>query len=214
MERMGLENMLEEAIRFGKKLGQYGLIDGSGGNLSFRTSRGLVITKAGALLDELTPEDFVELDLEEAHPWASSDLRIHQLIYHDQDTSHQVVIHGHGVYNVLLSLDQWEIAPVNLEGKVVLKRVGIVEGEFHSEDLTRKVAREVADRGLVVVRGHGFYAAGTNFKEAFNRAAFLEHSCKILFLRQLASKSEEQGGGNAGSIAEPAKEIGKVEGKT
>lgn len=208
------ENMLEEAIRFGRKLGQYGLIDGSGGNLSFRTPRGLVITKAGVLLDELTPEDFVELDLEWTHPQASSDLLVHQLIYRDQDTQYRVVVHGHGVYNVLLSLDRWELVPVDLEGKVVLEKVQIVEGEFRSEELAGKTAREVTDRGLAVVRGHGFYAAGVDFREAFNRAVFLEHSCKILFLQQLLSRSEEQRGGNAGGGAEFAKEIGEVEGKT
>lgn len=212
-EKMGSEDMLEEAIRFGKKLGQYGLIDGSGGNLSFRTPRGLMITRAGALLDELTPEDFVELDLEGTHPQASSDLRIHQLIYHGQDTPYRVVIHGHGVYNVLLSLDRGEIVPVDLEGRVVLERIKVVEGEFRSEGLARKVAREVAQRGLVVVRAHGFYAAGADFREAFNRAAFLEHSCKILFLRGLASGSEGQGGGDTGGIAQFTEEIGEVEGQ-
>ncbi len=175
--------MIEDAIRIGKKLASYGLIDGASGNLSFRMGSKIVITKTGAILDELTREDFVEVELGKSSREASSDLYVHSRIY--EETDHRVVLHCHGVYGVTLSLFFDEVSPLDLEGKLFIGRLKVVEGKFGSEALAEKIARSVKEKGIALVRGHGIYVASDSFDEAFKLASYLEHSCQILFNYEL-----------------------------
>ncbi len=178
---------IAEMIRIGKKLGQLKLIDGASGNMSCRIGDRIVITKTGALLDELTPQDFVILRVGENSKKASSDLIVHNAIY--ERTDHKAVLHCHGIYNVVLSFVLDEIVPMDLEGKLFLGKIPIVEGEFKSRELAEKIAEEVTRNGIVVVRGHGIYSAGMDIYEAFNRACYLEHSCEIIYKLRTISKA-------------------------
>ena len=171
--------MIEEAIKIGKKLAAYGLIDGASGNLSFRKGGKIVITKTGVILDELTEEDFVEVEIGKKRDDASSDLYVHEKIY--EETDYKVVLHCHGVYGVTLSLFFDEIIPLDLEGKMFIGTLKIIEGKFASPSLAEKIAKSVKEKGVCLVRGHGIYSAGENFDEAFKLASYLEHSCQILF---------------------------------
>ncbi len=174
---------IEEMIRIGRKLGSLRLIDGASGNMSYRDGERIIITRTGAILDELTPKDFVILRMGERSEYASSDLVVHTKIY--ENTDYKAVLHCHGVYNVVLSFLFDEIEPMDLEGRLFLKRVKVLEGEFGSEELAERIAEEVGRRGVVVVRGHGIYSAGMGMYEAFNRACYLEHSCEIIYRRML-----------------------------
>jgi len=167
-----------DMINVGKRLGQYRLIDGASGNMSCRINDTLIITKTGAILDELTPQDFVILKLNDYSEEASSDLIIHKAIY--EKTDYNAVLHCHGVYNVVLSFMRDEIVPMDFEGKIFLKKVRVVEGES-KEELAEKIAEEIAKRGIVIVKGHGIYSAGKDIVDAFNKACYLEHSCEIIY---------------------------------
>jgi L-fuculose-phosphate aldolase len=176
---------IADMIKVGKKLAQYRLIDGASGNMSCRIGDAVVITKTGTILDELTPQDFVTLKLDEDSKEASSDLIVHRAIY--SKTDYKAVLHCHGVYNVVLSLILDEITPLDLEGGLFLKKVSVVEGEFKSEELAEKIADEIRKNGIVIVKGHGIYSAGKDIYDAFNKACYLEHSCEIIY-RYLALK--------------------------
>ena len=180
---------IAEMIRIGKKLFNLRLIDGASGNMSCRIEDQIIITKTGTLLDELTPKDFVVVRIGELADEASSDLIVHNAIYKRSD--YKAVLHCHGIYNVVLSFMLDEIAPIDLEGSMFLGKVKVVEGEFKSEDLAKKIAEEVAKNGIVVVRGHGIYSAGMDIYEAFNRACYLEHSCEIIYRLRAISRANE-----------------------
>ncbi len=179
---------IADMIRIGKKLGQLRLIDGASGNMSCRIDDYIVITKTGSILDELTPQDFVTLKLGEESKEASSDLIVHNAIY--RKTDYKAVLHCHGIYNVVLSFIYDEIVPMDLEGNMFLGNVRVVEGEFGSKELADEIAKEVAKNGVVVVKGHGIYSAGTNIYEAFNRACYLEHSCEIIYRYRAISNDD------------------------
>ena len=178
-------------IKIGRKLAQMRLIDGASGNMSCRLDDEIVITRTGALLDELTPKDFVVLRMGERAKGASSDLIVHEAIY--ERTDYRAVLHCHGVYNVVLSFLFDEIVPMDLEGSMFLGKVRVVEGKFGSEELAKRIAEEVAKGGVVIVRGHGIYSAGKDVWEAFNRACYLEHSCEIIYRLRTLSGSWERG---------------------
>ena len=172
--------MIEEAIRIGRKLALYHLIDGASGNLSFRKDDSIVITKTGVVLDELTQDDFVEVRLGETNELASSDLTVHMKIY--EKTDHRVVLHCHGAYNVALSTLSDKIYPIDLEGRLFLKEIKFLEGKFGSEELAANIAYEIGNRGFAVVKEHGIYVAGNDFDEAFKIASYVEHSCQVYYL--------------------------------
>ncbi len=172
-------DVINDMIKVGKKLAVYRLIDGASGNMSYRIKDLIVITKTGAILDELTPKDFVVLRINENSERASSDLNVHKAVY--MNTDYRAILHCHGIYNVILSFINDEIKPIDLEGRIFLKKVEVVEGEFGSDELAEKIADRIKRYGIVVVRGHGIYSAGKSIHEAFNKACYLEHSCEILY---------------------------------
>jgi L-fuculose-phosphate aldolase len=177
---------IEEAIKIGKKLASYKLIDGASGNLSFRNGDLITITKKGVMLDELNEKSFITIKLGERNKEASSDLIVHEAIY--KATDYKAILHCHGVFNVVLSLYSKEINPVDLEGRLFIWNTRVVEGEFGSKALAEAIAREIEKPGAVVVKAHGMYAAGATLDEAFRKATYLEHSCEILYRKEIMKK--------------------------
>ncbi len=178
--------MIEEAVKIGKLLANYRLVDGASGNISFRKGNKIVITKTGVNLDDLNADSFVELELNEENPDASSDLIVHREIY--KKTDYKAVVHCHGVFNVVLSLRFDEIKPIDLEGSLYFGRIKVVEGEFRSRELAERIANAIKERGVVIVRGHGIYSAGVSLRDAFNKACYVEHSCEIIYRLLLLNK--------------------------
>ncbi len=174
-----MQMKIVEMIEIGKKLGEKGLIDGASGNMSCRIDNFMLITKSGSILDRLTPKDVALTRIGEFREGISSDWKVHSEIY--RVTDYKAVIHCHGVYNVTLSMKTDTIRPVDLEGGLFLKEVNVVEGDFGSYEVAKRIAREIEERGIVVHRGHGIYSAGMTLIEAFNKACYLEHSCEILY---------------------------------
>ncbi len=180
---------IKEAIMIGKKLAKYKLIDGASGNISFRFGNKITITKRGVMLDELNENSFIDVEIGKKDYTASSDLYVHNKIY--ELTDFTAVIHCHGIYNVTLSLLYDEIRPIDLEGRMFIGNVKVVEGKFGDEKLAKRIAKEIAEKGVCLVRGHGIYSAGSSLTDAFKTASYLEHSCEILYrfeiLRKIAS---------------------------
>ena len=90
---------------FGDKLARYGLVHSQMGNMSARFGKRILISRSGSMLDELTEDALIEIDLSGPGPdedLASSDSSIHRAIY--QKTSAKAVIHAHSPYAVAESL--------------------------------------------------------------------------------------------------------------
>jgi len=174
-----MKRVIDEMIKIGKKLGQLKLIDGASGNMSCRIGDFMLITRSSSILDSLTPQDFIYVKIGEFCEGISSDWKVHSRIY--KKTDYRAVLHCHGIYNVVLSFIQNEIVPKDLEGRLFLKEVRVVEGEFGSEELSNAIAKEIARNGIVIHRGHGIYSAGKNIVDAFNKVCYLEHSCEIIY---------------------------------
>ncbi len=191
-EEMKLNEMFKKAIKYGKKLYERGLIDGASGNLSFRLDNTFFITKTGVNLDSLDVSSFVELEVKEQSiqeikdRQASSDGLVHTKTY--LKTDYRVILHCHGVYNVVLSLTRNKIEPLDLEGKLFLGEIEVLEGQFMTEDIAEVISDSISRKGYAVAKGHGIYAAGNSFREAFNLISYVEHSCQIIYLKELLEK--------------------------
>ncbi|MCS7143711.1 MAG: class II aldolase/adducin family protein [Archaeoglobaceae archaeon] len=174
--------MIQNAIEVGKMLFQSRLVDGASGNISFREREKILITKSGTNLDSLSEESFVDI----SHPQASRDRLVHAKIY--ENTNYNAVIHCHGVFNVVLSLKNKKILPLDLEGKLYLGELKVVNAEFGSKEYAEEIAEMIKANGVVIAKAHGIYSAGKDLIDAFNKACYAEHSCEVLYYLSLLDK--------------------------
>ncbi|MBM3139795.1 MAG: fuculose phosphate aldolase [Chloroflexi bacterium] len=172
----------------GRDLWTAGLVTSHGGNVSLRRPRGgALITVTGAMLGRLEEgERFVPVN-HGGQPDGvrgrvpSSDTKIHLAIY-AANAEVGAVIHAHPVHAIALSFEWDVIQPRNLEGQVFLGRVPVITAEW--EESAEPVATALKESPIVVVRGHGSYARGTDAWDALRVTSALEEAAYIISLMQ------------------------------
>ncbi len=172
--------MLGEFQSIGKCLWDRGLISYSAGNMSIRTSAGLIITKRGAPLGFLDESLLVEGPVDKDIDSASVELPVHQAVYKKTDAD--AVIHAHPPFSIILSLLHEKIGPVDSEGTLLIGEIPviIVKKPSGSTEVAEAVAEILKTKKIVLVRGHGTFARGKSLKDAFSPISTLEASCRII----------------------------------
>jgi L-fuculose-phosphate aldolase len=177
--------MLFQFEAVGHALFSQGLISSSSGNLSIKLGDKLVITHRGSLLDSIKQGDLVKTSItknDRATPLASTELAVHRSIY--RKTSASAVIHAHPSYAIALSFTEKEIIPCDMEGRILLSKVPILGKQVMVKpgDLAEEIAETLKRYKVVLVQGHGSFAAGQLLEEAYNYTTILEQSCHLLYL--------------------------------
>ena len=179
----------DQLCRIGRDLFWMGLQTPRSGNLSamLDDGRSFVVTRRGSSLAMLDPErDFVVVELNRPMPAeASSEVAVHHAIY--CSTNHRAVVHAHPPYAIALSFGARVISPIHNEARAVLGDIQItsssaVEGLGEEPAPIVSVLRE---GNVVMVRGHGAFAAGADCESAFYYMGLLEAACKIVHLTRL-----------------------------
>jgi L-fuculose-phosphate aldolase len=172
----------DEFERIGKRLFSEHLIGGNFGNISVRQGMtGFFIKRTGAYLDVATEPILVPLE-GEVPPGASSEYRVHREVY--KKSSHLAIVHAHPPAAVALSLVRDEVLPEDSEGRMFCPVIPVVSGEPGSQQIADNVAAVLADGKLVIVRGHGTFAAGKTLDESYLYTSLCEHACRVLALKQ------------------------------
>lgn len=177
--------MLKDFQLVGRDLFQAGLNNSHSGNLSVRLGGRVLITRRGAMLGHLTGADLVETGLEvddENTQRASTELLVHRAVY--RGTAALAVVHAHPVHAVALSLLEDRITPLDAEGLHYLKEVPVLAAEqtIGSREVEEKLPELLHNHKIVVVRGHGAFAAGQSLEEAYLWTSSLENACRIIYL--------------------------------
>ncbi|OGN98074.1 MAG: hypothetical protein A2Z77_03660 [Chloroflexi bacterium RBG_13_51_36] len=177
--------MLSQFQAIGQALFTQGLVSPQGGNLSVKLGEHLVITHRGSALGSIQEGDLVETGIcknNRATPLASTELEVHRCIY--KSTSALAVVHAHPPYAVALSFTEKEIVPRDVEGRALLARVPILSAgkEVKAAKLAERIARLLSECRVVLVRGHGSFAASQLLEEAYYYTVVLEQSCRLLYL--------------------------------
>jgi len=107
---------------------------------------------------------------------------VHRCIY--KNTPALAVVHAHPPYAVALSFTEKEIMPPDVEGRALLSKVPILNAEMVGKtvELADEIARLMGEYRVVLVRGHGTFAASQLLEEAYYYTVVLEHSCRLLYL--------------------------------
>lgn len=177
--------MWREISKFGKKIVHSGLAESHFGNLSVRIGNKMIITRSGSMLDEITENMVVEVEID--HPSsldiiASTETVVHRAIY--KKTSALAIIHTHSPYAVAQSIitKSDSVQLLDSEGQYFLHEIPIVRGGIGTPELAEKVANALKDHKGVIVYSHGTFAIGKIVEEAYVIASMIEHSCKIKYL--------------------------------
>jgi L-fuculose-phosphate aldolase len=172
----------DEFERIGKRLFSEHLVGGNFGNISLRHGKtGFFIKRTGAYLDVATEPILVMLE-GEVPPGASSEYRVHREVY--KKTSHLAIVHAHPPAAVALSLVRDEVRPEDSEGRMFCPVIPVVSGEPGSQEIADNVAAILANGKLVIVRGHGTFAAGKTLDEAYLYTSLCDHACRVLTIKQ------------------------------
>ena len=178
----------EDLIRHYRWLRQYGINDSHSGNLSVRAGAGIWVTPTGACADLLQSEELLYAPLDQAPPaGASLDAPLH-LAVHRRNPGVGAVIHSHGAHTVAMTLDGRDFAPADFEGQLYFPRVPVLTIDYshYLQESPERVAEALADYPIVVVRGHGVYAAAADLNGAYKWTCSLELSARTAWLGRLA----------------------------
>jgi L-fuculose-phosphate aldolase len=179
-----LKNTLFTTFRnTGRDIFLRGLISSHAGNMSVRIGSKIFITKRGSMLGRLKPSDIVELDIEKDNPGppqASSETIVHKSIYIKTDAL--AVVHAHPPYATLLSMTEDVLVPVDSEGSFLFNKIHVLtpKNTIASEEAAEMVSKHLIDFKIVLVRGHGSFAAGKTLEEAHMFTSSLESSAFFL----------------------------------
>ncbi len=195
MEGESWERLVEEFAGIGNTLFAAGLNNSHSGNLSVRVGGSVVITRRGAMLGEITSQDLIAVGLEHDDSGialASTEVDVHRSIY--TSTSALAIVHTHPRSAIALSLEGKDIVPVDVEGRYYFKRVPVLEvaQAIGSKELEKELPELLKDFPIVIVKGHGAFAAGGSLEEGLQISHAVEWSCDIILRCRALGLSVEE----------------------
>jgi ribulose-5-phosphate 4-epimerase/fuculose-1-phosphate aldolase len=173
-----------------------GLVVGSGGNLSARTpgSDRCWITAAGSWLDRLRPTEFSLIgisggQLEDGHPYPSSEWRLHTETYRRRPDVNAIV-HLHPQFSVLLTALGHDIALMTTDHAYYLREIATVAFDPPgSIDLAIAAADAVANGVNALILGHhGCSVLADSVELAHKRAVNLEEAARATYAALLLTQ--------------------------
>ena len=196
-----MKSTFAEFKEAGKILWDAGLISATAGNLSTKEGSfscpgcAIRITASGSSLGFLKREDIVKVNADtgltvpgqvpsSAQP--SVEINIHKSIY--MNSSYAAAAHAHPPTAIALSFNSREIELIDDEGKFYLPRVPVLKvsgSGISSDEVARDLPEIIRETGLVVVEGHGVFAAAENLKKCGALISTLEHSAIILYRKKI-----------------------------
>lgn len=159
---------IQKLVFWGKKLALLGLTEsysfGAGGNLSFRTKNGYIITAASSDLANLKEDDFVEIrncsiDNKEVTAIGkkepSSETMLHCAIYEIRPDVN-VIFHIHNDY-IVEHCDELGL------------KCTANKQPYGTKELVDEVLKVIGDHDYIVMKEHGIISLGNTFEDAGQR---------------------------------------------
>ncbi|HEX8197844.1 MAG TPA: class II aldolase/adducin family protein [Pyrinomonadaceae bacterium] len=176
-----------EIIQIGKLLYERGYVASSDGNISARLGDGRIIaTPTMTSKGRMTEDSLAVTDLE-GKPLndrkASSELKMHLLIYQERDDV-QAVVHAHPPHGTAFAVANLAIdQPILSEVILALGCVPLTGyGTPSTDELTEEMQPFVRLHNALLMANHGAVAYGDDLWQAFDRMETLEHTAKIAIL--------------------------------
>jgi len=184
------EDVLDDVVRYARRMSDDGLVVGTAGNISVRLDDEIVITPTSIPYERIEPGDLCVLDLSgnqvDGRRRASSEAPLHAQVY--RTTGAAAVVHTHSLYATTLACSVDVLPPIHYS----IHRFGgdtipVAEYErFGSDELAERVAHALSDRRGTLLRNHGSVTYGSSLAEAYDLALLLEWLARVYWqARQL-----------------------------
>lgn len=167
------------------RLYQRGLVTSVAGNVSVRFDGGILITRTGSVLGELTVDDLVETDLSghvregSGGGRPSSELPMHLAIYRAWSAV-GAVVHTHSPVATAFSLARRGLPAVTTEAEMLLGEVPLVPyAPPGSEELGLAVAAFCRTHKAVILERHGVVSWAEDIRQAFHLAELVEETARV-----------------------------------
>jgi L-fuculose-phosphate aldolase len=169
----------DELVATARRMSELGLTPGMSGNVSVRTSSGLLITPSGLPYAGLIADDAVELKLDgSARPGQrtpSSEWRLHRdILAARPDVG--AIVHTHSLFCTTLSMLRRPIPAVHY--MVVLANADEIPcadyATFGSVELALEAVRALRGGNACLLANHGMVALGATLADALRLAAEVE----------------------------------------
>lgn len=145
-----------------------------------------LINPYGLMFDEVTASSLVKINehgdiLEPSdHPVNHAGFVAHSAVHLARDDIHWA-IHLHTRDGVAVSMTQAGLLPLNQSAMLVTPEIAFheYEGAFDGLDERARIASDLGDKNILMLRNHGTMAMGRTAAEAFMRIYYLEWSCSV-----------------------------------
>ena len=178
-----------EIVVFGKKMLEKGLVTGTGGNLSVRSGRRVVLSPSGVEYETMKPEDVAVVDLEgwllEGGMKPTSEMSLHLALYHARPDI-TAVVHTHSPYACVLACLGREIPPFHYLVALVGRKIPVAPYAcFGTPELARSTVEVMGEGKAALLANHGIVSVGGSLIEAFRVAETVEFLAMV-FSRALS----------------------------
>jgi len=178
---------LNEFVDVGRELYEQSLNHAASGNMSLRKADDIYITAHDTRLGKLNFGDIIRVNIadEKKDKNASVEVKVHRQIL--RETQHLAVVHAHPIWCTALSLLKDSIVPPDAEGYFYFQKVPVIEvkNPVGSEEMAAVLPGYLKEFPIVMVRGHGSFAAAKDLRTAGKYTAVLEKSAQIALLAAL-----------------------------
>ncbi len=177
----------QELCKYAKKTVANKLVVGPGGNISAKHEGKMYLSPSGFALDEVEPEQWVEVDIEtgaitDIGLRPSSEVLMHLWAYR-ANPSIGAIVHTHPPYCIAFTLVETEL-PIMFPDQAALvgKTVYVPYVLPTTDKLAEALVEKVNDASSILLGNHGLVTTGRNLREAYYRTEVVEESSKIFLI--------------------------------
>jgi len=188
------EFLKKEIIKYGNLLIEKGLVTGTGGNISVRVGKELMmVTPSGMAYDQLISEDLVMLDLEgnivEGKRKPSIEVNMHRAILKARSDVN-AVIHTHSVYATAIAVTRQDFPPV-IDAMAIVFGGGVKTAGYArvgTQELAANVVEALGNKPAALLANHGAVGVGKSLAGALDICELLEASAKSYIYASMIGK--------------------------
>lgn len=181
---MSSGDIREQLCYYAKKIVDQKLVVGPGGNISARYDGKMYLSPSGFALDEITPDQWVEVDIasgdiSDSSLRPSSEVLMHLYAYR-QDEEINAIVHTHPPHCIAFTLVETEL-PIMFPDQAALvgKTLYVPYVLPTTEQLALEYVAVASEASTVLLGNHGLVTTGRNLREAYYRTEVVEESAKI-----------------------------------
>lgn len=180
------ESIRRELCQYARKTVANKLVVGPGGNISARHEGKMYLSPSGFALDEIEPEQWVEVDIEtgdiaDIGLRPSSEVLMHLYAYR-ANPAINAIVHTHPPYCIAFTLVERELPIMFPDQAALVGKTVYVDYVLPTTDKLADAVVEKIEHSSILLGNHGLVTTGRNLREAYYRTEVVEESSKIYLI--------------------------------